>query len=253
MKIAQRPSFSNEIGIALVTTLMLSLLLSTLIAGMLVASTSDTLIGSNDLRNNQAFYIAEAGVNRASGWFTARFGADPNSGLYVLPEKYLNPEPTLIGGVDYGMMGSNTAGVTGKLSYTTGELNYKGTLNEDKPYYKPGASLTSTATSTDPTLAAEYRKLQAIPTSAKRLVDGNLQNVVLAGDSTNTYPTSYTVNSLNSAGAATAFTYTDVVSNFTNTLVNQQEGEGTFTVKAILVSILPPPDATQDGTITWLV
>lgn len=234
----EEAQLSNEKGIALVTTLMLSLLLSILIAGMLLASTSDTLIGSNDLRNNQAFYIAEAGINRASGWFTARFG-DPNSGLYILPEKYLNPEPTLVGGVDYGMMGSNTAGETAKFSYTTGELNYKGTLNEDKPYYKPGALAGSTE--------------QSIPTSVKVLVSGNLQNVVLAGDSTNTYPTNYTVNSLNAAGAATAFTYTDVVSNFTNTLVNQQEGDGAFSVKAVLVSVLPPPDATQDGTITWLV
>jgi len=238
MKIAQKASF-NEKGIALVTTLMLSLLLSILVAAMLLSSTSDTLIGSNDVRNNQAFYIAEAGINRAAGWFTARFGADPNSGLYVLPEKYLNPEPTLIGGVDYGMMGSNTAGEVGKLSYTTGELNYKGTLNEEKPYYKPGAVAGS----------AE----QSIPTSVRVLVGGNLQNVVLAGDSTNTYPTSYTVNSLNSAGAATSFTYADVVGNFTNTLVNQQEGDGTFSVKAILLSVLPPPNATEDGTITWLV
>jgi PilX N-terminal len=235
----QQASFNKEKGVALVTTLMLSLLLSILVAGMLLASTSDTLIGSNDVRNNQAFYIAEAGINRASGWFTARFGADPNSGLYVLPEKYLNPEPTMIGGVDYGMMGSNTVGVAGKLSYTTGELNYKGTLNEDKPYYKPGATAGT----------AE----QNIPTSVKVLTGGNLQNVVLAGDSTNTYPTNYTVNSLNAAGAATSFTYTNVVSNFTNTLVNQAEGDGTFSVKAILVSVLPPPDATQDGTITWLV
>jgi len=239
MKNEQKALFSNEQGIALVTTLMLTLLLSILVAGMLLASTSDTVIASNDVRNNQAFYIAEAGINRASGWFTARFGADPNSGLYILPEKYLNPEPTLIGGVDYGMMGSNTAGAVGKLSYTTGELNYKGTLNEEKPNYKPGAVAGS----------AE----QSIPTSVKVLVGGNLQNVVLAGDSTNTYPATYTVNSLNSAGAATSFTYTNVVSNFTNTLVNQQEGDGTFSVKAILVSFNPPPDAMQDGTITWLV
>ncbi|HXU39142.1 MAG TPA: hypothetical protein VN937_22500 [Blastocatellia bacterium] len=238
MKIDHTSISGKESGIALVTTLMLSLLLSILIAGMLLASTSDTLINRNDLSNNQAFYIAEAGINRASGWFTARFG-DPNAGLYILPEKYLNPEPTMVGGVDYGMMGSNTAGQAGKFSYTTGELNYKGTLNEDKPYYKPGV-VTSVPE-------------QAIPTSVKVLVGGNLQNVVLAGDSTNTYPTSYTVNSLNAAGAATAFSYTDVVTNFTNTLVNQQEGEGAFSVKAVLVSILPPPDATQDGTITWLV
>lgn len=235
----QEAPFGNEQGIALVTTLMLSLLLSILVAAMLLASTSDTLIGGNDVRNNQAFYIAEAGINRAAGWFTARFGANPNAGLYVLPEKYLNPEPTMIGGVDYGMMGSNTAGAVGKLSYTTGELNYKGTLNEEMPYYKPGAVAGS----------AE----QNVPTSVRVLVGSNLQNVVLSGDSTNTYPTSYTVSSMNTAGAATSFTYTDVVSNFTSTLVNQQEGEGTFTVKAILLSVLPPPDATQDGTATWLI
>ncbi|MEK6299301.1 MAG: PilX N-terminal domain-containing pilus assembly protein [Acidobacteriota bacterium] len=239
MKIDQKASFNSENGIALVVTLMLSLLLSILVAGMLLASSSDTLIGSNDVQNNQTFYIAEAGINRATGWFTARFGADPNSGLYVLPEKYLNPEPTMIGGVDYGMMGSNTAGEVGKLSYTTGELNYKGTLHEEKPYYKPGAVSGS----------AE----QTIPTSVRVLVVGGLQNVVLAGDSTNTYPTNYTVNSVNSAGVATPFSYSNVVSNFANTLVNQQEGEGTFSVKAILISILPPPDATQDGTITWLI
>jgi hypothetical protein len=239
MKIAQRSSFNNEKGIALVTTLMLSLLLSILVASMLLASTSDTLIGGNDLRNNQAFYIAEAGVNRASGWFTARFGADPNSGLFILPEKYLNPEPTMIGGVDHGMMGSNTAGEVGKLSYTTGELNYKGTLNEDQPYYKPGVVATSPE--------------QRIPTSVKTLVGGNLQSVVLAGDSTNTYPTNYTVNSLNSAGVATNFTYNNVVTDFTNNLVDQTEGDGSFTVKAVLVSLLPPPNATQDGTVTWLI
>jgi type IV pilus assembly PilX-like protein len=259
MRIEQKALSCNEKGIALVTTLMLSLLLSILIAGMLLASTSDTLIGSNDLRNNQAFYIAEAGINRASGWFTARFGADPNSGLYVLPEKYLYPEPTIVGGVDYGMMGSNTTGAVGKLTYTTGEASYHGACPagqttcldpdclpcglhpslEEKPNYKPGAVATSPE--------------QKIPTSVKALVGGTLQNVVLAGDSSNTFPTTYTVNSLNSAGAATSFTYSNVVSNFTNTLVDQQEGEGKFTVKAILLSVLPPPDATQDGTITWLV
>jgi len=239
MEFEQNTSISNENGIALVITLMLTLLLSILVAGMLLASTSDTVIGSNDVRNNQTFYIAEAGINRAAGWFTARFGADPNSGLYVLPEKYLNSEPTMIGGIDYGMMGSNTAGEVGKLSYTTGELNYKGTIHEEKPYYKPGAVAAS----------AE----QAVPASVKVLVEGNLQNVVLAGDSINTYPTNYTVNSLNSGGAAISFTYSNVVSNFTDALVNQQEGEGKFSVKAILISVLPPPDATQDGTITWLV
>ena len=105
MKKSPETSFRSEKGMALVTTLMLSLLLSVLVGGMLIASTSDTLIGSNDVRNNQAFYVAEAGINRAAGWFTANFGSSPSSGLFVLPEKYL----------DASWLGSNTVGATGKL------------------------------------------------------------------------------------------------------------------------------------------
>ncbi len=211
MKTTHIALLKNEEGIALVTTLMLSLLLSILIAGMM-------------------------------------FGADPNSGLYVLPEKYL--------GTDW--KGSNDAGVAGKLSYTTGEANYLGQA-EAAPYYKPGASLTSTVTSTDPTLAEEFRKLQGIPTSVKSLnVDGNLENVILSGDSTNTYPISYTVNGLKSDGAVPpnfnpfAYPYADVVSNFKSSLVNQQVGEGTVTVKAMLISVLPPTNP-EGGMVTWLL
>ncbi len=231
MRTKQKSSLRNEKGIALVTTLMLSLLLSILVGGMLLASTSDTLIGSNDVRNNQAFYIAEAGINRAAGWFTAKFGATPSSGLYVLPERYL----------DSNYKGSNTTGTVGKLSYTTGEANYLG-VTEAEPYYKQGA-FPSTSKPAE----------QAVPTSVKTLVSGNLQNLVLAGDSTNTYPTSYSVNGLNSAGVATSYSYTNVVNDFTSNLVNQQVGDGTFTVKAILISILPPPTGQVNGTITWLL
>jgi hypothetical protein len=226
MKITEKPHVRNEKGIALVTTLMLSLLLSILVGGMLVASTADTLIGSNDIRNNQAFYIAESGINRAAGWFTAKFSATPGAG-YVLPEKYLDST---------NWQGSNTVGMTGKLSYTTGEANYAG-ITEPSPYYKPGALTNSSE--------------QAIPTSVKTLVNGNLQNVILGGD-TNTYPASYSVAGLNSTNVSTTYTYTDVVSNFTSNLVDQTEGDGTFTVKAILISILPPT-GTGAGMMTWLV
>src|SRR5712691_359597 len=91
MKTKQETSVGNQKGIALVTTLMLSLLLSALVAGMLIASTSDAVICGNDVRNNQAFYVAEAGINRAAGWFTSSFGSTPSSGLFVLPERYLDP------------------------------------------------------------------------------------------------------------------------------------------------------------------
>src|ERR1041385_2510495 len=128
MKTKRDKSFTSESGIALVTTLMLSLLLCLLVSSILVASTSDTVINGNDVRNNQAFYIAETGINRAAGWFTARFGSSASSGLYVLPEKYL--------GSDW--KGSNTSGAAGTLSYTTGEANYLGQA-EAAPYYKPAA------------------------------------------------------------------------------------------------------------------
>jgi hypothetical protein len=227
MKRAHKVHSKNEKGMALVTTLLLSLLLSVLVGGMLIASTSDTLIGSNDVRNNQAFYLAEAGINRSAGWFTSKFGSTPSAG-YVLPEKYLD-------GVNW--QGSNSVGETEKLSYTTGEANYLG-VNEAAPFYKPGASASSTE--------------QTVPTAVKTLVSGNLQNVVLAGDSTNTYPTSYSVAGLNASNVATTYTYNDVVSTFTSNLVDQSVGDGTFTVKAILVSVLPPT-GTGSGMMTWLV
>ena len=229
MKRTQKPSFRNEKGMALVTTLLLSLLLSVLVGGMLIASTSDTLIGSNDVRNNQAFYIAEAGINRTAGWFTANFGTAPNSGLYVLPEKYLDTT---------NWQGSNTVGEAGKLSYTTGEANYLG-VTEAAPYYKPGATASSTE--------------QTIPTSVKTLVNGNLQNVVFTdSDSTTTYPLSYTVSGVNASNVSTQYTYNNVVSTFRSNLVNQSVGDGTFTVKATLVSILPPT-GTSAGMMTWLI
>lgn len=227
MKRSDKAFFKSEKGIALVTTLMLSLLLSVLVGGMLIASTTDTLIGSNDVRNNQAFYVAEAGLNRTAGWFTSKFGAAPSSGLFVLPEKYL----------DSNWLGSNTGGAVGELSYTTGVANYAG-VTEAFPYYKLGA------VSTTPE--------QAIPTSVKTLVAGNLQNIVLSGDTSNTYPTSYTVNGLNASNVATTYTYSNVVDDFTSNLVNQQVGDGSFTIKAILISILPPT-GTSSGMMTWLI
>ncbi|HKQ03568.1 MAG TPA: PilX N-terminal domain-containing pilus assembly protein [Blastocatellia bacterium] len=156
----------NERGVALVTCLLLTLLLSLLTAAMLMASTTDVLISGNDIRTNQAFYVAESGVHRAAGWFTSKFGADPNTGLYVLPAQYA----------------SNTAGAAGKLSYT------------NTPFFQSAAGATS----------AE----QTIPTSVKVLNSNVLKNVVLAGDSSNTYPASYSLSANDSSGAPTTFSYT---------------------------------------------
>src|SRR5712692_3545189 len=199
----------SESGIALVTTLLLTLLLSILVGALLSSSTSDVLITGNDIRSNQAFYIAEAGIHRSAGWFSAKFGADPNSGLFILPEQN----------------SSNNAGVAGKLSYT------------DPPYYQKGASATTFE--------------QRVASSAKVLSGGVLQNVVLSGDSSNTYPTAYSVSANDPTGAVTTFNYSQVVNDFTNDLVNQTEGEGKFSVKATLVSIIPP-NGGQHGTVTWL-
>jgi Tfp pilus assembly protein PilX len=202
----------NDKGIAMVTTLLLTLLLSILVGAMLMSSTADTLISGNDVRTNQTFYIAEAGINRAAGWFSAKFGADPNSGLFILPPQNA----------------SNTTGSSNELSYT------------DPPYYQKGESLTTPE--------------QSVPTSVKVKIGSNLQNVVLAGtnDSSNTYPNSYNVKANDTSGAQTTFSYNDIVTDFTNHLVNQTEGDGQFSVKATLVSIIPPNGEVQ-GTITWLI
>jgi Tfp pilus assembly protein PilX len=201
----------SESGIALVTTLLLTLLLSILVAAMLSSSTSDVLITGNDIRSNQAFYIAEAGINRASGWFSSKFGTSPSTGLFIFPQQ----------------TASNTTGVAGQLSYT------------NTPFYQKGISATSFE--------------QTIPTAVKVLVGANLQNVVLSGDSTSTYPTSYTVNYDNPPGTNQSATYTQVVSDFTSNLVDQTEGEGTFAVKATLISIIPAGNTQPQGAATWLL
>jgi Tfp pilus assembly protein PilX len=202
----------NDKGIAMVTTLLLTLLLSILVGAMLMSSTADTLISGNDVRTNQAFYIAEAGINRTARWFSAKFGADPNTGQFILPAQNA----------------SNTVGSATELSYTA------------PPYYQKGEAITSPE--------------QLVPTSVKVKVSGKLQNVVLAGasDSSNTYPNSYTVRANDTSGVQTTFSYNDVATDFENHLVNQAEGEGQFSAKATLVSIIPPNGAVQ-GTITWLI
>jgi hypothetical protein len=60
------------------------------------------------------------------------------------------------------------------------------------------------------------------------------------------------VGANDTSGAHATFTYTSVVNDFTNDLVNQTEGEGQFTVNATLVSIILPNAGVQ-GTATWLI
>ncbi len=210
MKSITRVFSGGERGIALATVLMLTLLMSILVGAMLVGSANDTLISGNDVKTNQAFYIAEAGIHRAAGWFSSKFGADPNSGLFVLPQEY----------------SSNTAGVAGQLSYTPA------------PFFQKGALLNT----------AE----QKIPTAVKVLSGGVLQNVVLAGDGGNTFFSSYTVTANDLAGNPKAFSYSGLAADFANTLYNQTVGEGKFSVKATLVSVIPP-SGSQHGTVTWLL
>jgi Tfp pilus assembly protein PilX len=198
----------SEKGMALVITMMLALLLSVLVSAMLITSTDDALISGNDLRNNQTFYIAEAGINRAAGWFKAKFANDPNAGLFVLPEYTANSR-------------------SGALIYTTPLTYQKG------------------ASSSDPE--------QSIPTCVKVLVNSELKNVVLSGDSSNTYPISYTVTANDSSGNPKSFSYAQVVEDFSANLHNQTSGEGLFSVKATLISIVPPSIEQPQGTITWLL
>ncbi len=57
----------NESGFALLTVLGILLLVTLLALGAFGTSDTDRAIASNNVRNNQAFYAAEAGINRALG------------------------------------------------------------------------------------------------------------------------------------------------------------------------------------------
>ena len=154
----------GESGMAIVTTLMLTLLMSILIAAMLSSSTSDIVISGNEVRTNQAFYIAEAGIHRASGWFSAKFGADASGGLFVLPEQNA----------------SNTAGVAGKLSYT------------NAPYYQKGSGSTY-----------EQRVPSSVKVSVGGVLKNVVLSGDSPDEITsNTYPTSYSVTANDAHGVA---------------------------------------------------
>jgi len=91
-----------------------------------------------------------------------------------------------------------------------------------------------------------------MPTGVKVLSGGILQNVVLSGDSGNTFPTNYTVIANDTTGNPKTFNYNNIVTDFTSNLTNQTEGDGKFSVKATLVSIIAPT-ISQQGSITWLL
>ncbi|MCI0596429.1 MAG: PilX N-terminal domain-containing pilus assembly protein, partial [candidate division Zixibacteria bacterium] len=59
--------FQDEGGFALITVLGILLLVTLLALGAFNTSDTDRAIASNNTHNNQAFYAAEAGINRALG------------------------------------------------------------------------------------------------------------------------------------------------------------------------------------------
>jgi len=201
-------------GAALVLAMLTILVVSSLAGAMLFSGSTDALIHNNEVSARQAFYIAESGLHHATGWFMSRFGADPSTGFWVLPERNTSstPSPT-------------------KLTYTEPPA---------EPVYSLGAQSGSNPD-------------DAIPTSVKIGAGGVLRNVVISSsNSTTTFPNDYTVTANDSSGVSTTYYYNGVVDDFRAHLVNHSVGNGMFSIKAIMLALNPPPSGAN-GIIMWQV
>lgn len=208
-----RFSRDGERGTALVLSVIAILVISALGGAMLLASSTDAMIQHNEVSSRQAFYIAESGLNHATAWLNAKWSTDPSSGRWVLPE----------------MEASVTPSAT-KLSYT---------VPPAAPSYTLGA------------LAASNSD-DAIPTSVKVGAGGVFRNVVISGDISTTFPNSYTVAANDAAGASTTYSFSGIVDDFRSSLVNVPLGNGSYSVRAVMLSLNPPP-AGGNGSVSWQV
>lgn len=206
---------AGQRGVALVITLLTLLVVSGIALALTAAATTDVQITTNEVTTSQSFYVAEAGLNEAAAWFSARFTNSPNdAGLFLMPEQNTSTSPN-----------------STKLSYT---------VPPDPPIFLPGYSANS------------YPEAK-IPTSVKIGFNGRFENVAITGSTlTTTFPNSYSVTANDQSGTPKTFNYTNVVTEYRANLVNRPVGDGQFTVKAILLNFRPPADDDNGaGTMTW--
>ena len=213
------PFFSlrhREQGAAMAIALLMTMLFSTLLVAALLTTRSQSPLSKYHTSSIQAYYLAEKGVQKAALWFAQNFTADPSqTNRFVLPMRKI----------------ASTDDATQYLSYVD-----------------PQGTATAYDYNTPPTLVTSF---DARPTSVKITdVSGRVRNLVLSANATeNTYPASYPVE----YGSTGSRTISTVVTAFARDLGNsQQEAEGNWNVKAMLVA-LNPPDDKSNGVIVWQV
>lgn len=88
-----RNPVKDEHGIALVMTLIVTAILTTLMVAFIVLATSEPQIANNQMASTQARALAESGVERALWALSAGGNPSPPSGALVLDASYNLPSP----------------------------------------------------------------------------------------------------------------------------------------------------------------
>src|ERR1041385_7939586 len=82
---------SDEAGIALITVALVLLLLTGLLTTAYYTMVSQTISTGNYRTSTQAYYIAEAGLQRTIDWFSHQYNAPTDWSVYGLQtDKYPN-------------------------------------------------------------------------------------------------------------------------------------------------------------------
>lgn len=129
-----RSSVKNrrEQGIALITTLLILLLLSTIIVGIAWLVTGDQKLGGNNSDRQLAFYGAEAGMESLTASLENLFDANYSPDGTAINALMTNPgPPSNIPNVQYIAPGSTTPGSGYQITFTPSTSN--GTPNPNLP------------------------------------------------------------------------------------------------------------------------
>jgi len=114
----------REAGIALITTLLILLLLSTMIAGIAWMVTGDQKLGGNNSDRQLAFYGAEAGMESLTASVENLFDSNyAPSGTEINTLMTTPGPPSNIPNVQYMLPGSNVAGSGYQITFTPSQAN----------------------------------------------------------------------------------------------------------------------------------
>jgi Tfp pilus assembly protein PilX len=114
----------REQGIALITTLLVLLLLSTMIVGIAWLVTGDQKLGGNNSDRQLAFYGAEAGMESLTASLENLFDSNPAPNAAAINALMTTPGPPAnIPNVQYIAPGSTTAGSGYQITFTPNPTN----------------------------------------------------------------------------------------------------------------------------------